>query len=53
MDQRQDLGAGGPSPRLAAQTFQVQERRQDVGIQPQPGQSFVDLIQKREALATE
>jgi len=35
------------------QTFQVQQRRQDVGVQPQGGQPSVDLIQEREALPPE
>ena len=41
------------TPGLTAQTFEVQQRRQDVWVQPQPGQPGLHLIQEREALPAE
>src|SRR3982750_3981535 len=51
----QGPGAGGGrlTPRLTSQTSQVQQRRQDVGVQSQPGQPFMDLVQEGEALPPE
>jgi len=37
---------------LPTQPFQIQQRRQHVGGQSQPGQSLADLVQEGEALAT-
>src|SRR4051794_7333410 len=49
-DQGPSACRGGESPRLATQTFQVQQRRQDVRVQTQLCQPSLHLIQEREAL---